>query len=439
MTESRGGAGASVLLTGSTGFIGKVVLHELVRRRAELGIERVYLLVRRRGSRSAADRFRREVATSGCFTQSAAAADILPALADMCEAVDGDIRDADLGLAPADARRLHDSVTHVIHCAASVRFDDPLEQAARVNVTGALNVLEFARGCRRLQRFVDVSTAYVTPHTGSAHPVEEAPVALPFDADVAYADILAGRADADALLAATRHPNTYTFTKCLAEALLVARQGDVPLSIVRPSTVSVCRQQPFAGWIDSEAAHAAVAARIAAGDLRVMRMDPSTVLDIVPCDVVADRILACAFSPELQRPLVIRHAVAGLALSLPLARVLAAHVRWFSTNLVDRRVRVVYAGSSAVAYRLFDAACHRLPRRMRVMRARLQGRRSAARRLENLGARLRYLNRTFHHFAHHTYDFRTAFPPLEGFDLRTYLDCVSAGIARHLMGVAPES
>ena len=36
-------SGAHILLTGCTGFVGKVVLEELMRRRDEIGIERVYL------------------------------------------------------------------------------------------------------------------------------------------------------------------------------------------------------------------------------------------------------------------------------------------------------------------------------------------------------------------------------------------------------------
>ena len=40
-----------VLLTGVTGFVGKVVLYELLRRREELGISRVSVLVRPKASR----------------------------------------------------------------------------------------------------------------------------------------------------------------------------------------------------------------------------------------------------------------------------------------------------------------------------------------------------------------------------------------------------
>jgi len=47
------------LLTGVTGFLGKVVLEELLRRREELGVDRVHLLIRPRGGLGAAERFAR--------------------------------------------------------------------------------------------------------------------------------------------------------------------------------------------------------------------------------------------------------------------------------------------------------------------------------------------------------------------------------------------
>ena len=37
---------AHVLITGATGFVGKVVLEEMLRRRLELGVEQVYVVVR---------------------------------------------------------------------------------------------------------------------------------------------------------------------------------------------------------------------------------------------------------------------------------------------------------------------------------------------------------------------------------------------------------
>ena len=54
-------------------------------------------------------------------------------------------------------------------------------------------------------------------------------------------------------------------------------------------------------------------------------------------------------------------------------------------------------------------------------------------RIKKLASALGYLDEAFHYFTHHTFDFRTAFPPLEGFDLDSYLESVSHGISEHLL------
>ena len=211
-----------VLLTGVTGFVGKVVLEELMRRRAELGVGRVLALVRASDPEHANARLRKDVLASRCFEALA------PGWEPRVEAVAGDLTRAGLGLTPAARARIASEVTHVIHCAASVEFNLPLGEATAVNTSGALGALEVARECRRLASFVDVSTAYVTAHPdargGVPLRVEERLAPLPRDAASLYADILAGRGVQERLLRETGHPNTYTLTKCVAEHL-VARRG----------------------------------------------------------------------------------------------------------------------------------------------------------------------------------------------------------------------
>ena len=60
-----------VLLTGATGFVGKVVLEALLRRRDQLGIERVLALVRAQDPEHADARFRADVVSSACFSAHA--------------------------------------------------------------------------------------------------------------------------------------------------------------------------------------------------------------------------------------------------------------------------------------------------------------------------------------------------------------------------------
>jgi len=46
-------------------------------------------------------------------------------------------------------------------------------------------------------------------------------------------------------------PNTYTYTKQIAEHLLVNEGKNLPLTIVRPSIVGASWKEPFPGWIDN--------------------------------------------------------------------------------------------------------------------------------------------------------------------------------------------
>ncbi len=424
---SAASPGTRVLLTGVTGFVGKVVLEELLRRREELGVERVYLLIRPRRRKSPADRFDQYVATSPCFSL------LEPGWHDFCVPVAGDVTSAGLGISDDDAETLREEVTHIIHCAASVKFDLPLAEATTINIKGALGVLEFAQTMPGLTRLVDVSTAYVTPHPGDSVPIEEKLVELPFDAEQVYATILSGNADEKALMAQTGHANTYTFTKCIAEVLLAKRRGNTPLTLLRPSIVSACRRYPFPCWIDSRAAYAAFISLLGAGHLRVVRIDPNAVADVVPCDDVAARIISCAFEPSLQKPMVIRHAVAGLANSGLLSKLAYTHERHFQNFPHAREAKWAYVGDSMASFRFHELVHHHVPMSAAKVATRLTRRRKAISQVDKLADVIGYLDAAFYYFAHNTFDFRTAFPPLEGFDLDEYLDSVSHGVSEHLL------
>lgn len=398
-----------------------------MRRRDELGIERVYLLIRSRKQKSPKERFERDVATSPCFSK------LKSGWRDLCEPIAGDMKHEGLGISPADTARLHSELTHILHCAASVDFGLPIADATEINITGALRVLTFAQSCSQLERLVQVSTAYVTPYPGEGVPVEEKLVNLPFDAEEVYATIRAGKADEKALLAQTGHANTYTFTKCVAEILLAKRHGKTPLTLVRPSVVSACRRYPFPGWIDSRAAYAGFVAMLGAGHLRVVRVDPNAVLDVIPCDDVADRIISCGFDPALQKPFLVRHAVAGLANSGLVTRLALTHERYFQAHPHEKEARFAYLGDDEASFRFHEWVHHQVPVQAAKIAMRITRQEKAERQIDRVAYVLRYLNEAFYYFVRHTFDFRTEFPPLEGFDLDSYLESVSYGISEHLL------
>lgn len=46
-------------------------------------------------------------------------------------------------------------------------------------------------------------------------------------------------------------PNTYTYTKAIAEQLIGLERGDLPIAIVRPSIVVAGWREPLKGWVDN--------------------------------------------------------------------------------------------------------------------------------------------------------------------------------------------
>ena len=59
--------------------------------------------------------------------------------------VEGDIEKPGFGIDAAELERLRGTLTHVVHCAASVSFDDTYESSFRANVLGCRNALAFSK------------------------------------------------------------------------------------------------------------------------------------------------------------------------------------------------------------------------------------------------------------------------------------------------------
>ena len=424
-------------MTGATGFLGKVVLYELLRRREELGIARVHVLLRPRREARAAQRLRDELLASACFST-------LPAdWSRFVAAIDGDCERPEAGIDAALRGDLAARVTQVIHCAASVEFHLPVAQAAAANTSSALHVLELARRFPRLAALIDVSTAYVTPHPGAEKPVEERLAPLPWDPDRLYDAIRSGRYDAPeaeaALLAESGHPNTYTLTKSLTEHLLVRRRGDVPLVLARPSIIAASHRRPFPGWIDSAAAFALFAVGIGTGRMRVVLARPEARLDLVPVDAVAERVVDAAFRPpttdvgDPSRDPTTRVGDASRPAALPILHLTSGWQRSPTLRLCQERVgpfferhalpgapppRVRHLGPEDWRWRLAHERHHR---------RRADG--------EPWAESIAETSRRFAYFTHNSFRFTSSVPfDAPDFDPGDYLETVCRGVWRHLLG-----
>jgi 1-acyl-sn-glycerol-3-phosphate acyltransferase len=416
--------GRVYLLTGATGFLAKVLLEALLRQCEEYRVEELYVLIRPRRGLSAKERFWREVVSSDCFSR------LPPDWTDRVEVLEGHLERPGLDLDQNVRDEITGRVTHVLHTAASVDFNMPLSKAAQSNIATSLNLQELARSCSGLRKFVCVSTAYASPHPGEGTPIEEKLAPLPWPAEEIYRSILDGSADEDDLLSQSGHPNTYTLTKSLAEHLLAARRGNLPLAIIRPSIISASRRHPFPGWIDSPAGYASFVALMGMGHMRAVVANPDARLDVIPVDEVAKRVLlACQSTVGVKEPPLIHHAVAGLEHSATIRECWHCIRDFYSVHRVERLPTVRYMGPPGLRFTLADA----LHNRLTITVAGLRSRR-ARRSRRQLIARLNYLNKVFPYFVRQSFDFRSAHPLDDTFDPREYTTTVSRGVYRHILG-----
>ena len=77
----------------------------------------------------------------------------------------------------------------------------------------------------------------------------------------------------------------------MAERVLQKKRGDLPVTILRPSIITACYDDPFEGWIDSPAASGGVVMGISTGILHMVYSDGNATMDLIPCDFVTNNIL----------------------------------------------------------------------------------------------------------------------------------------------------
>jgi long-chain acyl-CoA synthetase len=159
---SKAFTGKRLLVTGSTGFLGKVALSMLLTRYGE-ELERVYVLVRKGSAASAERRFYDKVAGSEPFApvreRFGGEAATLDFLRRKVEVLDGDVTDPRAGLTPEDVARLTGRVDAVVNCAGLVSFTPSLEVGLDVNTHGVRHLVELCLAWGA--PLVHVSTAFV--------------------------------------------------------------------------------------------------------------------------------------------------------------------------------------------------------------------------------------------------------------------------------------
>ncbi|XP_077560488.1 putative fatty acyl-CoA reductase CG5065 [Haemaphysalis longicornis] len=284
-----------VFITGGTGFIGKVLLEKLLR--SFPGIKEIYLLVRRREEKEPEARIK-ALLNSQVFERVKKEQ---PGALEKVKVVAGDLTQHNLGLTATDQDTLAAKVSVVYHAAATINFNAPLKRAVTVNVRGTQQVLGLCNKMSTLRALVYVSTAYITSEKLDAREVIYPPPADPSQIIAAAEWMDDKMLNAITGLLLGQYPNTYTFSKVLAESLLLEAQGTLPVAIVRPSIVTGSWKEPFPGWVDNYNGITGTIVSCGLGLLKSFITEKDGIADIIPVDIVANTLISVAWHTATTR------------------------------------------------------------------------------------------------------------------------------------------
>jgi thioester reductase-like protein len=330
-----------VMLIGVTGFIGKVWLVNALLDLPE--IARFYLLIRSQKSNSAERRFEKLVEDSPVFDPLFAryGARLGGYLASRVEVLEGDVSQPGLGLAPEVSQALRTNLDLIINSSGLTDFNPDLRDALAANVGAAVNLVEFVRQSDHAA-LLHLSTCYVAG-TRDGRVTERlrpdyTPAGVPgFDAEREWSALrtliekVREKADSPEISEQLRQqafakehaakglhgaalenqirknrvrwlrnalteagakralalgwPNTYTFTKSLAESLIAKHGAGLPIAVVRPAIVETSLSRPFPGWNEGINTSASLSYLLGTY-FRQLPSNQRKRLDLIPVDAV---------------------------------------------------------------------------------------------------------------------------------------------------------
>ncbi|WVZ54079.1 hypothetical protein U9M48_004943 [Paspalum notatum var. saurae] len=329
--QSLGGIGIAeflgsknFLIIGGTGFLAKILIEKIMRTNTNIG--KIYVVIKAKDTQAALKRMQNEVVDSELFRclEEIHGKDYHSFLAKKLVPVVGDIKEANLGIAPDLAYRIAEEVDIIVNSAGNTTFEERYDVAMDINTLGPFRIMSFAQRFQRLKLFLHVSTAYVNGQRqgvvmekpfqlgdtigkefGSSDSSEcKLNALLDIEAEVklAFATRI-GDEDSPSLSQEMKRlghdraklhgwQDVYVFTKAMGEMVVNCMRGDIPVVTIRPSIIESTLRDPFPGWIQGNRMLDPVILNYGRGLMTSLFADPESVIDVIPADMVVNAMLA---------------------------------------------------------------------------------------------------------------------------------------------------
>ncbi|KAJ0183923.1 hypothetical protein K1T71_000346 [Dendrolimus kikuchii] len=275
-----------VLVTGGTGFMGKVLIEKLLYAIPDIG--NIYVLMRPKRGKSVAQRID-DMQRLPLFDRLR---NERPSALKKIKPIQGDVLFEDFGLSVLEIENLSKEVSIVFHFAATLKLEAPLKDNVNMNTSGTVRALNVARRLKKLAIFVHLSTAFCYPDYEILEERLHAPPVKPENVMklIEWLDDKQLALLTPSLLGP--HPNCYTFSKRLAESIVEQAYEELPVVIARPSIVCPALTDPVPGWIDSLNGPVGVMLGAGKGVIRTMLCDGSLYAQVIPVDTAINAIIA---------------------------------------------------------------------------------------------------------------------------------------------------
>ncbi|XAR70055.1 Long-chain-fatty-acyl-CoA reductase [Bertholletia excelsa] len=314
--------GKNFFITGATGFLAKVLIEKILRTVPDVG--KIFVLIKAKSKDAAMQRLKNEIIDAELFKclrqsygksyQGFMLSKLVPVLGNVCE--------SNLGLEEHTLDAISKEVDVIVNSAANTTFDERYDVALDINTGGPSRLMSFAKKCRKLKLFLQVSTAYVNGQRRGR--IMEKPFcigdsiaresllfgtqkrsvpALKVEDELKLVLDLKGSFDDNVeaqkmkelgLERAKKHgwQDTYVFTKAMGEMLIDSMKAEIPTVIIRPSVIESTYREPFPGWMEGNRMMDPIILYYGKGQLTGFLVDPNGVLDVIPADMVVNATLA---------------------------------------------------------------------------------------------------------------------------------------------------
>ncbi|KAK0084560.1 hypothetical protein PV325_006789 [Microctonus aethiopoides] len=282
-------AGKTIFISGGTGFMGKVLIEKLLYSCSDL--KRIYIILRSKRGRSPENRIE-DIFKLPMFERIRKT---MPEQMRKLIGLPGDITLENFGLTKSQHDLLINEVEIVFHVAATLKLEAILKDAIDMNTIGTASMLRLAKSMKNLRVFIHLSTAFC--HVDKDELGERI-----FDSSDDPNEVmrLTKWLKPDALELVTPkliepHPNTYTYSKRLAETLVASEYPNLPCVIARPSIVTPAWAEPLPGWVDSLNGPVGIIVGAGKGVIRSMHCNGEYHAEVIPVDIAINALIAIGY------------------------------------------------------------------------------------------------------------------------------------------------